>query len=275
MALARNRCSSTSAPPTQFVAAFQKQVVLEGAEPQTSTLQNQSALTALGREVFGIPEGFEVMAFYEKVIKVKADVAAYLRLIAFHLHNPPVVTWGAVKGAPEQGAFILTLDSSPRHLQSSWERSATQFSWASFLSGFGFSSYWHAFRNASELSASIIPVRSRSTLIDASYPCVSQSLACNHHSYPASIRTLKEPHRGPVHVGVRSQTRPHHNRDRAWLVGCCHLFGDLDGSGHYPQSPEQGEWMSLRQTFPITNRPPRHQRIFCSLGFCLFRDCVG
>jgi len=24
-------------------------------------------------------------------------------LIAFHLHNPPVVTWGAVKGAPEQG----------------------------------------------------------------------------------------------------------------------------------------------------------------------------
>ncbi len=43
------------------------------------------------------------MAFYEKVIKVKADVAAYLRLIAFHLHNPPVVTWGAVKGAPEQG----------------------------------------------------------------------------------------------------------------------------------------------------------------------------
>jgi hypothetical protein len=26
------------------------------------------------------------------------------------------VTWGAVKGAPEQGAFILTLDSSPRQL---------------------------------------------------------------------------------------------------------------------------------------------------------------
>jgi hypothetical protein len=60
------------------------------------------------------------IAFYEKVIKVKADVAAFLincfpSLIAFHLHNPPVVTWGAVTGAPEQGAFILTLDSSPRH----------------------------------------------------------------------------------------------------------------------------------------------------------------
>ena len=75
---------------------------------------------------------------------------------------------------------------------------------------------------------------------------------------------------GPVHVGVRSQTRPHHHRDEAWLVGCCHLIGDLQGSGHFPQSPEQGEWMSLLQTFPITNRPPRHQRIFCSLGFCLF-----
>ena len=75
---------------------------------------------------------------------------------------------------------------------------------------------------------------------------------------------------GPVHVGVRSQTRPHHNRDEAWLVGCCHLIGDLQGSGHSPQSPEQGEWMSLLQTFPITNRPPRYQRIFGSLVFCLF-----
>jgi len=56
------------------------------------------------------------MAFYEKVVKVKADVAAFLiTLFGFHRHNPPVVAWGAVKGAPEQGAFILTLDSSPRH----------------------------------------------------------------------------------------------------------------------------------------------------------------
>jgi len=35
-----------------------------------------------------------------RFIKLKADVAAYLKLIAFHLHNPPVVTWGAVKGVP-------------------------------------------------------------------------------------------------------------------------------------------------------------------------------
>ena len=102
------------------------------------------------------------MAFYEKVIKVKADVAALLivflvlcgfrhifaenfalgslrsddwqlgrptappLLSVFRVFSPPnasslpccidpVVTWGAVKGAPEKGAFILTLDSSPRH----------------------------------------------------------------------------------------------------------------------------------------------------------------
>ena len=67
-------------------------------------------------------------AFYEKVIKVKADVAALLSLIVFHLHNPPVVTWGAVKGAREQGAFILTLDSSPRHfiLELGTKRNAVQ-----------------------------------------------------------------------------------------------------------------------------------------------------
>jgi hypothetical protein len=69
-------------------------------------------------------------AFYEKVIKVKADVAAFLSLIVFHLHNPPVVTWGAVKGAREQGAFILTLDRSPRHfiLELGTKRNAVQWS---------------------------------------------------------------------------------------------------------------------------------------------------
>jgi hypothetical protein len=74
---------------------------------------------------------------------------------------------------------------------------------------------------------------------------------------------------GPVHVGVRSQTRPHHYRDEAWLVGCCHLIGDLQGSGHFPQSPEQGEWMSLLQTFPIRIGLRVIKVFFCSLGFCL------
>ena len=47
-------------------------------------------------------------------------------------------------------------------------------------------------------------------------------------------------------------TRPRHHGDGTWLVGCCHLIGDLRGSGHFPQSPEQGEWMLLLQTLPIT-----------------------
>ena len=44
--------------------------------------------------------------FYEKVIKVKADVAAVLNSLVFfcELHKSAVVTWEAVKGAPEQGA---------------------------------------------------------------------------------------------------------------------------------------------------------------------------
>ena len=47
---------------------------------------------------------------------------------------------------------------------------------ASFVSGFGFVLF--------------VP---RSKLISASYLYVSQGFACDHHSYPASIRTLKEP----------------------------------------------------------------------------------
>jgi len=46
------------------------------------------------------------MAFYEKVIKVKADVAAFLIRFPICI-TPPVVTWGAVKGAAEQGGVHL------------------------------------------------------------------------------------------------------------------------------------------------------------------------
>ena len=149
------------------------------------------------------------MAFYEKVVKVKADVAASL-LIAFHRHHPPVVTWGAVKGAPEQGAFILTLDSSPRHLHSSWERSATQFSWASFLSRFGFQFVLHAFRNASELCPPrSFPFVPRSTF-DRRFVPLRFSTACllTTHSYPASIRTLKEPHGARCTLGFDLKPGP-------------------------------------------------------------------
>jgi len=50
--------------------------------------------------------------FYEKVVKVKADVAALL--IFFDIAANSQVAWRGVKSARFL-AFILTLDSSPRH----------------------------------------------------------------------------------------------------------------------------------------------------------------
>jgi hypothetical protein len=68
------------------------------------------------------------MRFYEKVIKVKADVAA--RLIFFSdVAASSQVAWRAVKGALFL-AFILTLDSSPRHfiIERGTKRNAVQWS---------------------------------------------------------------------------------------------------------------------------------------------------
>src|SRR5260370_31346229 len=168
-------------------------------------------------------------------------------LIAFHLHNPPVVTGGAVKGDPEQGAFILTLDSSPRHfiLELGTKCNAVQLSFRSLVDSV-FSSYWHAFGNASELSASIIPVRSQKYMdrrfvpLRFSRSCLQPPLLPGFypHSQGATL--------GPVHAGGRSQTSPHHNRDGAWLAGYGHLIGDLQGSGEFPHAPDHVAWMSSR-----------------------------
>jgi hypothetical protein len=46
------------------------------------------------------------MCFYEKVMKVKADVAAFQN--SLRLNKLRTMIWGGVKGAPN-GAFILTL----------------------------------------------------------------------------------------------------------------------------------------------------------------------
>ena len=135
-----------------------------------------------------------------------------LSIPSFHRHHPPVVTWGAVKGAPEQGAFILTLDSSPRHLQSSWERSATQFSWASFLSGFGFQLSIRIGTPSVMLSNCVprsFPFVPRSTL-DRRFVPLRFSTACllTTHSYPASIRPLKEPHGARCTLGFDLKPGP-------------------------------------------------------------------
>jgi hypothetical protein len=71
--------------------------------------------------------GFE--RFYEKVIKVKADVAALLDLFSDVSIDGPMVTYGAVKGAPK-GAFILTLYSPLNHftIELGTKRNAVQLS---------------------------------------------------------------------------------------------------------------------------------------------------
>lgn len=61
-------------------------------------------------------------AFYEKVVKVKADVAAVLTI--------PVV-WSAVKGV--RRTFISTLDSAPHHLRLDLGTKLNSFCSASFL----------------------------------------------------------------------------------------------------------------------------------------------
>jgi hypothetical protein len=156
-----------------------------------------------------------VKAFYEKVVKVKADVAAFLI--------------SCFPSAYSSGADAWKLSRASRRERSSDRR--------------------------------LVPIRfSRSCLrlplLPGFYP----------HSQGATWARCT--------LGFDLKPGPCHHRDGARLVGCCHLFGDLRGSGHNPQSPEQGEWMSLLQTFPLTNRSPRHQSIFRSLGLS-FRDCIN
>jgi hypothetical protein len=68
------------------------------------------------------------MRFYEKVIKVKADVAALLIFFS-DVAASSQVAWRAVKGA-FFWAFILTLDSSPCHfiIERGTKRNAVQWS---------------------------------------------------------------------------------------------------------------------------------------------------
>ena len=66
--------------------------------------------------------------FYEKVIKVKADVAALL-INCFPSASPSGGDVGSCQGRPA-GTFIWTLDSSPRHfkLELGTKRNAVQWS---------------------------------------------------------------------------------------------------------------------------------------------------
>jgi len=58
-----------------------------------------------------------LLSFYEKVIKVKADVAASIRLTSATFHRKVCLGWcvARLSRAP-LNAFILTLDSLAKHL---------------------------------------------------------------------------------------------------------------------------------------------------------------
>ena len=129
-----------------------------------------------------------------------------------------MVTWGAVKGAPDRGRSSRPLTAP--HV--TYNRAGNEAQRSSVglrsLVDSVFSSYWHAFRDASELSASIIPVRSQK-YIDRRFVPLRFSKSCLQPPllpgfYPHSQGATW----GPVHVGVRSQTWPRHNRDGARLV---------------------------------------------------------
>jgi hypothetical protein len=62
----------------------------------------------------------------------------------------------------KDGTSLLYRPASHFIIELGTKRNAVQLGFVPYYSGFGFqlfSSYWHAFRDASELSASIIPVR--------------------------------------------------------------------------------------------------------------------
>src|SRR5215475_14415689 len=104
----------------------------------------------------------------------------------------------------------------------------------------------------------------RSTLIGASYPCVSQSLACNHHSYPASIRTLKEPHGARCTLGL--DLKP------GWV-----LPSDWRSPGIWrlPAVTRTRRVGVVAANLSDNESASASSKDLVSTGFLSFRDCVG
>ena len=117
----------------------------------------------------------------------------------------------AVKGV--RRTFISTLDST---LHRNTLELGTKLN--TFL--FSFVPYWRTHRSCLS-SVHYQDENVRSTL-PGFYP----------HSEWAALR--------PVHVGVRLAASQARHCWRAWVVGCCYLWGDLVGPAGYSQSPEQG-----------------------------------
>ena len=185
-------------------------------------------VSILVREASGL---CPLRCFYEKVIKVKADVAALLTFLVlcgfrhisaenFALGSlrsddwqlgrptaPPVFSVFRVFSPPNVSSLPCCIDP-PVTSQSSWERSETQFSGASFLSGVGC-----AFSGAPSSAAELRLRHSQSSIFvvsvtehhgSASNQVLRKTLVDAAHRCRASIRTLNGPRLGPVQVGVRS-----------------------------------------------------------------------
>jgi hypothetical protein len=176
----------------------------------------------------------------------------------------PVLSVFRVFSPPNASSLPCCIDP-PVTSSSSWERSETQFSGASFLSGGG-----SIFSRASHTSS--LPLAFRHHLFrsghrhhGAASPSPTDALADATHRCRASIRTLNGPLLGPVQVGVRSKTQVHHSCDEPGIVGGCHLTGGLLDQHFTRSHPNKAVDVVACQTFQITLglAPSTH---VCSLG---------
>ena len=169
--------------------------------------------------------------------------------------------------------------------QSSSERSETQFSGASFLSGVGSAFSGAPSSAAKHLAFSIILFFISVTEHhgSASNQVLRETLVDATHRCRASIRTLNGPLLGPVQVGVRSKPRSIPRGMNLGLLGLPSMARSYRPALK-TQSPEQGGgcrclpnlldrlWFSLHQLRscppkPIAwNRAPPFWRVFPSLG---------
>jgi hypothetical protein len=153
-------------------------------EPQSRILPIQSGPTSDWRKI--------PLHFYEKVLKVKADVAA-LHIFFSQIND---TASGGVESCQGRRslAFILTLDRSPRHfiLERGTKRNAVQLSFVPSLMGLGFVFVGPATGPHPIFLEFGIAVHKSIKLIRVSQAFPEKPAGATHIC-PASIRTLNGP----------------------------------------------------------------------------------
>ena len=162
--------------------------------------------------------------------------------------------------------------------QSSWERSETQFSGTSFLSGVGRlflerhrwlpnSAFWHSI-----IIFDLCRFGHRTSLIRFE-PSLQETLVDSNHRCRASIRTLNGPFWARCKLGFDHKPRFITSVTNLGFVGCCYLFrGLMDLTRDVTQSPEQGGGCRRLPNFPDNFRFLRHQLISASLLLAFYRN---